>query len=347
MVMSPLREESKPLLSRNRWPTGKLLEVMGQGCDKVLDLLRHRIRGLQAGGNHVQADRRLALVVEGGAMRGVYTAGPLFALDCVGARSAFDAVYAVSSGANNAAYFLSGTGKRDVGSYYQTMNRPQFANPWRFWKIVDVDWAEREVWNGSRLFSENVIRGSKTKFCAALWNRQTGKCEMLDFQNSRFDIVTVIKAACAMPVLYNRSVQIGDNSYMDAGVVNPIPIIEAIKEGATDVLVLLTRSRDYVRVPPAFWKRLVFRAMQFDAHPSVFRSFDRSHIEYNRRRRICLGETRLPGGVSIATLVPRIGRQMITGTTIESRPLRDATLHAAEDMAAFLGENENILGNWI
>jgi predicted acylesterase/phospholipase RssA len=51
---------------------------------------------------------KIALCVEGGAMRGVVSAGMVSALEELGLGEAFDAVYGSSAGAINTAYFLAG-----------------------------------------------------------------------------------------------------------------------------------------------------------------------------------------------------------------------------------------------
>jgi predicted patatin/cPLA2 family phospholipase len=73
----------------------------------VLALLRDRAAsGSQPGARTDGA--RLALVVEGGGMRGAVSAGGLQALHDAGLARCFDAVYGSSAGAINATYFLSG-----------------------------------------------------------------------------------------------------------------------------------------------------------------------------------------------------------------------------------------------
>ena len=73
----------------------------------VLALLAARARAGSTPGARTDG-ARLALVVEGGGMRGAVSAGGLQALHDLGLRSCFDAVYGSSAGAINATYFLSG-----------------------------------------------------------------------------------------------------------------------------------------------------------------------------------------------------------------------------------------------
>src|SRR5688572_2937679 len=109
--------------------------LAGTGAQEVLRLIQdRRTRCLRA--ETMEDGCRLALIVEGGAMRGVYSAGSLFALARLGCSEVFDTVYATSSGAVNAAYFVSGGANVGVGAYYEDLSARQFINPWRFWKMI-------------------------------------------------------------------------------------------------------------------------------------------------------------------------------------------------------------------
>ena len=80
--------------------------LAGTRPERVIDLILERAS--TAGRHRSSGSRKLALVIEGGGMRGVVSAGSLLALDQLGFRNVFDEVYATSAGGVNAAYFLSG-----------------------------------------------------------------------------------------------------------------------------------------------------------------------------------------------------------------------------------------------
>ena len=61
--------------------------------------------------------RRIGLVVEGGAMRGVVSGGALVGLADLGLTDAFDVAYGASAGAINLAYFVCGAGERGAQIY--------------------------------------------------------------------------------------------------------------------------------------------------------------------------------------------------------------------------------------
>jgi len=74
-----------------------------------LELVRQRASSGSKPGKRAPGDTaKLALVVEGGGMRGAVSGGGLQALHDLGLRDVFDCVYGSSAGAINATYFLSG-----------------------------------------------------------------------------------------------------------------------------------------------------------------------------------------------------------------------------------------------
>src|SRR5262245_41451751 len=68
----------------------------------------------------------IALAVEGGAMRGVVSAGMVWALEDLGLTGAFDAIYGSSAGSINAAYFLGGQAGLGTRIYYEDINNARF-----------------------------------------------------------------------------------------------------------------------------------------------------------------------------------------------------------------------------
>src|SRR3954452_17802375 len=76
-----------------------------------IDVLRARRAG-------ADDQHRVALVVEGGCMRGVISAGALTALEHLRLAERFDAVYGVSAGALGGAYMLAGQAALGTSIYF-------------------------------------------------------------------------------------------------------------------------------------------------------------------------------------------------------------------------------------
>src|SRR5207249_2082981 len=139
-----------------------------RGIDLILE------RASSAAGPQPDRSRKLALIIEGGGMRGVVSAGSLLALDLLGFREVFDEIYATSAGAVNAAYFLSGQGKLGMTIYFDDIANRRFINPWRLLKIVDVDYAYDRVISLHKPLDDVAIRASRVRFLLSVTDARSG-----------------------------------------------------------------------------------------------------------------------------------------------------------------------------
>src|SRR5947208_11439555 len=114
------------------------VSAYGVNPTETVDLLKERVRRAKQNAE-IQDGRKVGLIVEGGAMRGVISCAALMALEELGMTEVFDEVYGGSAGAVNAAYFLAGQAAYATTLYYQKINNTRFLR--RFWhrKIVDID----------------------------------------------------------------------------------------------------------------------------------------------------------------------------------------------------------------
>src|ERR1041384_6310916 len=135
------------------------VSIAGVDSASVFDVLRKRLDSRSREDGH-----RLGLVVEGGAMRGAYTAGSLLGLHASGASALFDDVYATSAGAVNAAYFLSGAGHLGADTYYRVLCDGRFLDWRRPWKLVDIDFLIDEVFTRLRPMEAAAVLASPSRF---------------------------------------------------------------------------------------------------------------------------------------------------------------------------------------
>src|SRR5438477_4680687 len=104
--------------------------IYGVNPADTIDLIKERARRIRQGGPP-RDGRKVALIVEGGAMRGVISCAALMGLEELGLTDAFDEVYGASAGAMNAAYFLAGQAGYATPIYYQKINNTRFIR--RLW----------------------------------------------------------------------------------------------------------------------------------------------------------------------------------------------------------------------
>ncbi len=258
--------------------------------------------------------RKLALVVEGGALRGVCSAGGVVALEDLRLTDVFDHVYGTSAGVMNASYFVAGQARLGIRIYYEDMNRRSIVNPWRLWRILDLDRLfERAVMGNKRLDVEAVL-ASRSKLFIATLEMATGAGRLFDAQAlaSPEKLLRALQAATAAPLLYRGRVDVDGLRCMDAGMVNAFPVEDAIAAGCTDLLVLLTRPVGYRRRPAGRLMRWLFNRLHAAGNPKLARTVAVRHEADARQRDLAFGRAPLPPGVNLATICTdddeRVGR---------------------------------------
>ena len=192
-----------------------------------------------------------ALVVEGGAMRGIFAAG---VLDKFMEENVYDFDFAlgVSAGATNLSTYIAkmhGLSKKIITEY---ATKREFFSPLRFVKgghMTDVHW----LWHYSKEMLNipaPCVQGNIPLF-VGITNVATGKCEYIRAHTDNID--DIIVASCALPTAYRDQIEINGKRYVDGGVADAIPVIQAYKMGARELTVVLSQpvgfSKPQVKSP--------------------------------------------------------------------------------------------------
>jgi predicted patatin/cPLA2 family phospholipase len=187
---------------------------------------------------------RVALVLEGGGMRGVVSAGMTAALERLGLTRCFDLVYGSSAGALNAAALLAGVAGPAAATYHTALATKAFINPARLLvgrPALDVRFvlalASTEL---DRDRHERTINSPIPLHCIAL---DVERAEPVEFTGMRTkdELWDVLLATTRMPWVGGEPVTIANRRYLDGALTCPIPVANAIEAGATHVLALQTR----------------------------------------------------------------------------------------------------------
>jgi predicted patatin/cPLA2 family phospholipase len=203
---------------------------------------------------------RVALVVEGGAMRGVVSAGMVSALEALGLGEAFDAVYGSSAGAINAAYFLAGQAAFGTTIYYEDINNRHFIDmrrPLVGRSIVNLAYLiDHVAVTRKPLDTARVLRSSSPLSVMAT-DLATSACVALREFADAASLLLAMRAGATMPVMAGAPVAYNGGQYLDASLTEPIPVPTAEADGHTHILVLLTRPSESPRALSRFDRAFV------------------------------------------------------------------------------------------
>jgi predicted patatin/cPLA2 family phospholipase len=282
--------------------------------------------------------RKLALIVEGGAMRGVFSCGSGVALESLGLTRAFDEVYACSSGAINAAYFLAGQAAYSVSIYYDEVNNRQFINPLRIKNILDMNFLFDEVIAKRKPLDVGRVLASPSRLRISITDAHTGAGFLVDGRDSRYALLDSLRASATHPLLSERSRRLGDRDCFDGGFANPLPIADAVESGCTDIFLLLTRGSDYVDPRPGFLLRTLFKWRCARGNATLIAAGEQIHVRENESRDLALGRRAPPSSVNIVAICPEVTTQLARTMTNREALKSAAAAGGRQVLDAFDGD---------
>ncbi|MCI8268836.1 MAG: patatin family protein [Lachnospiraceae bacterium] len=220
---------------------------------------------------------KTGLVLEGGGMRGIYTAGVLDVFLEKGI--VFDGVIGVSAGVIHGCSYVSGQRGRSI-RYYK-----RYCTDWRFMSLrnflltgdmVGEKFCYHDLPDLLDPYDYEAFKRSPTEFYATCSNIETGKAEYLKLNDMKTQ-VDIMRASASLPCI-SKIVRIGGKKYLDGGCTDSIPVRAFRKMGFRHNVVVLTREAGYVK--QAEMNRLV--RLRYFRYPRLVRALERRHEEYNK-----------------------------------------------------------------
>ena len=196
--------------------------------------------------------QRLGLVLEGGAMRGIYTAGVLDVFLEAGIMP--DVVVGVSAGALHGCSYVAGQKGRSIRYYRKYRSDKHFMGLYSLLTTGDVvgtKFCYEDIPLRLDPFNEAAFEKAPVDFYVTVTNVRTGKpeyilCDELKV-GSKMD---VIRAGASMP-LCSKMVEWNGNLYLDGGVSDSIPYAKMKDFGCRKSIVVLTQPAGYLKQPAA------------------------------------------------------------------------------------------------
>ena len=189
-------------------------------------------------------EKKTGLVLEGGAMRGMYTAGVLDVFMENGIE--FDGVIGVSAGAICGCSFVSGQVGRTIryNKNYCTDKRfMSFYSLLTTGDLVGDKFCYHTIPEELDPYDNEAFLRSKTKFYSVCTNLETGEPEYILMKDMVKDI-DYLRASASMPYV-SRTVEKDGMKLLDGGCSDSIPVRAFMNMGYEKNVVVLTRPADY------------------------------------------------------------------------------------------------------
>ncbi len=282
-------------------------------------------------------NKTFGLVLPGGGMRAVYSAGAISTLINYKLNAVFDHVVGVSAGAIHGAYFLANDNETMSSTYQKDLTNKDFVNLIRRDKKVDIDYmVDRVLRDRHPINVQNLIK-SKTKLHVVFTDASTGKKSIVSDHKKFAEIYEEIRATAALPILYDKKVKVGDGYFIDGSVSDSLPIDVAINLGCTDIVVVLTQQISAYRFDQRH-QRLIKRLIKKFAknHTKLVRKklpTDEKLLQINLRR-----ISHPTKKIRFYVLQPSDEEYLVAMTSIDKKKIEDLGRLGAKDMDKFLNK---------
>ena len=203
---------------------------------------------------------KVGLVLEGGGMRALFTAGVLDALLDVKELD-IDGIVGVSAGALFGANYVSGQKERAIryNKKYARDKRYMGLHSWiTTGNAVNKDFAFYELPFKLDVFDQEKFKESKIEFHVVMTNVENGQAEYVLIEDV-FEQMEYLRATSALPFA-SKIIEINGKKYLDGGISDSIPIDYCQSLGYDKIILVLTRPENtYKEDKLNFLYKLVYR----------------------------------------------------------------------------------------
>ncbi len=223
---------------------------------------------------------KTGLLLEGGAMRGLFTAGVLDVW--MQHQIPVDGIIGVSAGALFGMNYKS----RQIGRVIR-YNKKYAANKnyiglYSFLttgNIMNEDFCFHKIVQELDPVDFDTYRSSKEDFFVVVTNMKTGKAEYHKLDDlQKTDQLEYLRASGSMPFV-SKPVSVNGNHYLDGGIADSIPIEKILEMNYDKILVVLTRPMDYRKKK----SNSLLPKLYYRKYPELISSINHRYQVYNQQ----------------------------------------------------------------
>ncbi len=220
---------------------------------------------------------RVSLILEGGGMRGIYTAGVLdYFLD---RGLIFQDIIGVSAGACTSVSYISEQRGRNLEINAGYCSDKRYVSLMGFFtrgSIFNMDFLFDDIPNKLIPFDYDKFKASECRLIAVSTDCETGEGVYSHIKDMRVDDVYV-RASSSIP-LVSPIVQVNDNKLVDGGPADSIPIQYSVNSGFDKHIIILTRHLGYKKKKNKLFPII---KLALKKYPKLVNTMKNRHIHYN------------------------------------------------------------------
>lgn len=195
-----------------------------------------------------EKNKTVGLVLEGGSMRGLFTAGVLDVF--MDESIPIDGIVGVSAGAVFSPNFYSKQRGRALRYNLRFCKDRRYMSLWSLLltgNMINKQFAFYDVTYQYDVFDNETFMQNNTGFYAVVTNMETGKPEYYEIRDVLKEL-EILRASSAIP-LVSKPVWLDGKPYLDGGISDSIPVLKGKELGYDKMIVVLTRPEMYQKEP--------------------------------------------------------------------------------------------------
>ena len=220
------------------------------------------------------------LVLEGGAMRGLFTAGIIDVMMEAGVEP--DGLIGVSAGAAFGCNYKSRQPGRAI-RYNTRFARDKRYCSWRSWlksgDLYNAEFGYHVIPTQYDIFDDAAFDANPMTFIAVCTDVLTGKAVYKQLDKSSPLTYDWIRASASMP-LASKVVELEGQKVLDGGVADSIPLAYFESIGYSRNVVILTQPEGYVKAHNSL---MPLMRIALRRYPKMIEALDTRHLMYNRQ----------------------------------------------------------------
>lgn len=223
--------------------------------------------------------KKSVLVLEGEAMRSLFTSGVLDVL--MDNNIDIDCTVGVSAGALVGSNYVSNQKGRTAKININYCNDNKYIGVGAIKNnkgLVGFDYLFDGEIAKYNPFDEKEFLNSKKRFVTGITNCITGKTEYYD--KSPENTYKLLQASSSMP-LVSKVVEINGKPYLDGAIDCNVPIDWALEQGYERIVVVLTRNKDYRKNPVSNKMRKMYKLV-YKKYPNLLKTMYDRPDKYNQ-----------------------------------------------------------------
>lgn len=221
---------------------------------------------------------KVGLLLEGGAMRGLFTAGVIDTL--MENNILVDTVIGVSAGALFGMNYKShqvGRVLRYNKKFCKNKNYTGFYSLLTTGNIMNKEFCFDKLVNELDPFDFETFKNSNINFYVVITNMNSGKAEYKKLDDlKKIDQMETLRASGSMPYV-SKPVIINNDKYLDGAIADSIPIDKILEMDLDKIIVILTRPSTYRKkkgnklIPKLYYKK----------YPNFINAINSRYLKYN------------------------------------------------------------------